>query len=104
MADLHKQRVLDVPKKCLRNIRLIVVATGDTDQLECINCITNQNNYDEYYNKCVDMIFPVRMFLKENQEAQEQEGQRDAQEVQAGHIRRERTRLPDHRQILQDGQ
>ncbi|MFM7981907.1 MAG: hypothetical protein ACKPKO_21565 [Candidatus Fonsibacter sp.] len=44
----------------------IVVATGDTDQLECIDCITNQNNYDEYDNKCVDMIFPVGMFLKEN--------------------------------------
>ncbi|MFM7987335.1 MAG: hypothetical protein ACKPKO_49285, partial [Candidatus Fonsibacter sp.] len=36
------------------------------DQLECIDCITNQNNYDEYYNKCVDMIFPVGMFRKEN--------------------------------------
>ncbi|MFM7857475.1 MAG: hypothetical protein ACKO96_37525, partial [Flammeovirgaceae bacterium] len=25
------------------------------------------NNYDEYYNKCVDMVFPVGMFLKVNQ-------------------------------------
>ena len=43
----------------------IVIATGDTDQLECIDCITNQNDYDEYYNKCVDMIFPVGMFFRE---------------------------------------
>ncbi|MFM7989512.1 MAG: hypothetical protein ACKPKO_60380, partial [Candidatus Fonsibacter sp.] len=26
----------------------------------------DQNDYDEYYNKCVDMIFPVGRFLKEN--------------------------------------
>ncbi|MFM7980794.1 MAG: hypothetical protein ACKPKO_15890, partial [Candidatus Fonsibacter sp.] len=44
----------------------IVVATGDTDQLEFIDCITKQNDYDEYYNRCVDMIFPVGMFLNEN--------------------------------------
>ena len=42
------------------------MATGDTDQLECIDFITNQNNYDEYYNRCVDMIFPVGLFLEEN--------------------------------------
>ena len=42
------------------------MATGDTDQLDCIDCITNQNNDDEYYNRCVYMIFRVGMFLKEN--------------------------------------
>ena len=35
-------------------------------QLECIDCITNQHDYDEYYNRCEDLIFPVNMFLKEN--------------------------------------
>ena len=44
----------------------IVVATGDTDQLEWIDCITNQNDYDKYYNRCVDMIFPVGMFSRLN--------------------------------------
>ena len=55
-----------IKRYCESNPDKIVVATGDTDQLECIDCITNQNNYDEYYNRCVDMIFPVGMFLKEN--------------------------------------
>ena len=55
-----------IKRYCESNPDKIVVATGDTDQLECIDCITNQNNYDEYSNKCVDMIFPVGMFLKEN--------------------------------------
>ncbi|MFM7984884.1 MAG: hypothetical protein ACKPKO_36745, partial [Candidatus Fonsibacter sp.] len=44
----------------------IVVATGDTNQLECIDCITNQHDYDEYYNRCVDLIFPVGIFFREN--------------------------------------
>ncbi|MFM7986711.1 MAG: hypothetical protein ACKPKO_46090, partial [Candidatus Fonsibacter sp.] len=55
-----------IKRYCESNPDKIVVATGDTDQLECIDCITNQNNYDKYYNKCVDMIFPVGMLLKEN--------------------------------------
>ncbi|MFM7988969.1 MAG: hypothetical protein ACKPKO_57615, partial [Candidatus Fonsibacter sp.] len=55
-----------IKRYCESNPDKIVVATGDTGQLECIYCITNQNNDDEYYNKCVDMIFPVGMFLKEN--------------------------------------
>ncbi|MFM7982021.1 MAG: hypothetical protein ACKPKO_22150, partial [Candidatus Fonsibacter sp.] len=55
-----------IKRYCESNPDKIVVATGDTDQLECIDCITNQNNYDEYYNRCVDMIFTVGMFLKEN--------------------------------------
>ncbi|MFM7987901.1 MAG: hypothetical protein ACKPKO_52170, partial [Candidatus Fonsibacter sp.] len=55
-----------IKRYCESNPDKIVVATGDTDQLECIDCITNQNNYDENYNKCVDMIFPAGMFLNEN--------------------------------------
>ncbi|MFM7982280.1 MAG: hypothetical protein ACKPKO_23470, partial [Candidatus Fonsibacter sp.] len=39
---------------------------GDTNELECIDCITNQHDYDEYYNKCVDLTFPVGMFFREN--------------------------------------
>ncbi len=50
----------------------IVVATRGTDQLECIDCVTDQKDYDEYYNKCVGMIFPSKHVLQREQEAQEQ--------------------------------
>ncbi|MFM7857176.1 MAG: hypothetical protein ACKO96_35970, partial [Flammeovirgaceae bacterium] len=55
-----------IKRYCESNPDKNVVATGDTDQLECIDCFTNHNNYGEYYNGCVDVIFPVGMFLKEN--------------------------------------
>ena len=55
-----------IKRYCESNPDKIVIATGDTDQLECIDCITNKNDYDEYYNRCVDMIFPVGMFFREN--------------------------------------
>ncbi|MFM7986614.1 MAG: hypothetical protein ACKPKO_45595 [Candidatus Fonsibacter sp.] len=40
-----------IKRYCESNPDKIIVATGDTDQLECIDCITNQNDDDEYYNK-----------------------------------------------------
>ena len=63
-----------IKRYCESNPDKIVVATGDTNQLECIDCLTNQNDYDEYYNKCVDIIFPRRHVLQREQEAQEPEG------------------------------
>ena len=39
---------------------IVVAAMGDT----CIDCITNPNDYDAYYNKCVDMLFPVGIFFR----------------------------------------
>ena len=55
-----------IKRYCESNPDKIAVATGDTGQLECIDCITNQNDYDEYYNRCVDMIFPVGVFFRES--------------------------------------
>ncbi|MFM7982405.1 MAG: hypothetical protein ACKPKO_24100, partial [Candidatus Fonsibacter sp.] len=36
-----------IKRYCESNPDNIVVATGDTDQLECIECITDQNDYDK---------------------------------------------------------
>ena len=44
----------------------IIIGTGDTDQLEPIECVSNTQSYDEYANMCVDSIFPNLMFLTEN--------------------------------------
>ena len=55
-----------IKRYCDNNPNNIVVATGGTKQLECIDCTTNQHDYDEYYNRCVDLVFPVSMLFKEN--------------------------------------
>jgi hypothetical protein len=60
------RKLARIKRYCDANPDKIVIATGDTNQLECIDCVTNQHDYDTYYNKCVDMIFPDSMYLKEN--------------------------------------
>ena len=44
----------------------IILATGDTDQLESIDLISDHLDYDTYMNHCVDTIFPNNVLLKEN--------------------------------------
>ena len=44
----------------------IILATGDTDQLETIDLVSDQINYDTYMNHCIDTIFPNTILLKEN--------------------------------------
>jgi hypothetical protein len=44
----------------------IVLATGDTDQLESIDLISDSINHDTYMNHCIDTIFPNSVLLKEN--------------------------------------
>ena len=60
------RKLARIKRYCHEHPEKIVIATGDTNQLESIDCITNQHNYDEYYNKCVDLIFPDSMYLREN--------------------------------------
>ena len=45
----------------------IIRATGDTDQLECIDLISNNINYEEYMNHCIGIIFPPTVRLRTNQ-------------------------------------
>jgi hypothetical protein len=44
----------------------IILATGDTDQLERIDLISDCLDYDTYMNHCVDTIFPHNVLLKAN--------------------------------------
>ena len=60
------RKLARIKRYCHEQPEKIVIATRDTNQLESIDCITNQHNYDEYYNKCVDLIFPDSMCLREN--------------------------------------
>lgn len=51
---------------CESNPVKVVIATGDTRQLERIDCITNHHDYDKYHKRRVDLILSARMFCKEN--------------------------------------
>ena len=48
------------------NIDKIILATGDVNQLECINEISNVKDYKTYINHCINTIFPNEIFLTEN--------------------------------------
>ena len=65
---VQDQKLLRVPPE------KIIVATGDTNQIKCIETITNQHNYDEYYNHCVDMILPTNLFFREIKRLKDEEG------------------------------
>ena len=60
------RKLARIKRYCDKNPEKIVIATGDTSQLECIDQITNQHDYDEYYNRCIDQIFPKNMYFREN--------------------------------------
>ena len=40
--------------------------------MKSIDLITNQHDYDEYYNRCIDLIFPVSMYFRENKRLKDQ--------------------------------
>jgi hypothetical protein len=48
------------------NSTKIILATGDVDQLESIDVVSNVKNYEEYKNHCINSIFPYEIFLSEN--------------------------------------
>jgi hypothetical protein len=44
----------------------IIIATGDTNQLECIDLISDQIEYDQYMDHCINSIFPNSIYLTKN--------------------------------------
>ena len=44
----------------------IIIATGDTAQLECIDLISNNIEYDKYMDHCIDSMFPYNIHLMIN--------------------------------------
>ncbi len=44
----------------------IILAAGDTNQLETIDLISNQIDYESYMEHCIDTIFPTSISLEEN--------------------------------------
>lgn len=55
-----------INKYCNENPDKIIIATGDTSQLEPIASLSNQLDYDVYADFCINQIFSREIFLKEN--------------------------------------
>ena len=60
------RKLAKIKRYCDEHPAKIVIATGDTNQLECIDCVTNQRDYDEYYDRCADLNFPDSVCFAEN--------------------------------------
>ena len=60
------RKLARIKRYCDEHPEKIVLATGDTNQLETIDQLTNQLDYDQYYNHCIDTIFPYRLYFQEN--------------------------------------
>jgi hypothetical protein len=63
-SNIHNLR--RIRKFCEDNPEKIILATGDTDQLEPIEDLSNVKDFDKYSNACVNMIFKHGITLKEN--------------------------------------
>ena len=55
MSDVHK--LARIRKYCDENPDKIIIATGDTSQLEPINSLSNQFEYDYDSDYCINRIF-----------------------------------------------
>jgi len=55
-----------IKRYCENNPDKIIIATGDTNQLETVDITTNTQDKSEYTDKCIDIIFKNRMHFKEN--------------------------------------
>ncbi len=58
------RHVTRIKMYCESNPDKIVVAAGGADQLEELECTTNQHDYDEYCNKGVGLIFPQTCYSR----------------------------------------
>jgi hypothetical protein len=64
MSDL--QKLARIKKYCDEHPDKIIIATGDTSQLEPINSLSNQFKYDYYSDHCINQIFKYEIYLEEN--------------------------------------
>jgi len=48
------------------NPRKIILATGDANQVETIDLVSDQIDYESYVDHCIDTVFPNNIMLHEN--------------------------------------
>ena len=67
------QKLSKIKKFCIENPNKIIIATGDTSQLEPIKEYTNTKNYEENADECINQIFPFEIYLEENKRLESEE-------------------------------
>jgi hypothetical protein len=60
------QMLAKIKRYCESNPSKIILATGDTNQLETVDIVSNQLDYETYMDHCINTIFPNSIMLKEN--------------------------------------
>ena len=71
LADIRM--VAKIKKFCIEHPDKIIIATGDTCQLDPINEYTNTKNYEEYADECINQIFTFEINLEENKRLESEE-------------------------------
>ena len=62
-----------IKRYCENNPEKIIIATGDTNQLETVDITTNTQDKSNYTDRCIDLIFKNRMHFKENKRLKSQQ-------------------------------
>jgi len=63
-ANIHM--LSKIKRYAENNPQKIILATGDTNQLETIDLVSNQVDYETYVDLCINTIFPNSITLHEN--------------------------------------
>ena len=84
MSDL--QKLARIKKYCDDNPDKIIIATGDTSQLEPINSLSNQFDYDYYSDHCINQIFKYEIYLEENKRLKNRPRQAEVKANQSRYI------------------
>ncbi|MFM7980639.1 MAG: hypothetical protein ACKPKO_15100, partial [Candidatus Fonsibacter sp.] len=63
-ADIHM--LSRIKKYSETNLDKIIIATGDTNQLETVSELSNTISYAEYADHCIDTMFSNSIFLTIN--------------------------------------
>ena len=60
------QKMARIRNYCDENPDKIIIATGDTSQLQPIEELSNQFKFAEYADNCINQIFKYEIYLEEN--------------------------------------
>ena len=63
------------------HLEKIILATGDTCQLEAVETLSNTKSFDEYSNHCIDTFFSNSTYLRENKRLKTEEDKQNLKQL-----------------------